>query len=53
MARVNGLNIRWRGMESGKHVITVGTNRVYQVDLVINSVQLWVGIIPECCKGIL
>ena len=53
MARVKGLNIRWRGMEGGDHVVTVGAKSVYRVDLVINSVQLRVGTIPECCKGIL
>jgi hypothetical protein len=52
MARVNGLNIRWRGMESGDHVVTVGAKRVYRVDLVINSVQLRVGNIPDCCRGV-
>ena len=25
LARSKGLNIRWRGMESGDHVVTVGT----------------------------
>ena len=53
MARVKGLNVRWRGMESGDHVVTVGAKRVYRVDLVINSVQLRVGTIPDCCQGIL
>jgi hypothetical protein len=53
MARVQGLNIRWRGMESGDHVVTVDAKRIYRVDLVINSVQLRVGTIPECCKGII
>ena len=52
MARANGLNIRWRGMESGDHVVTVGAKRAYLVDLVINSVQLRVGTIPKCCKGV-
>jgi hypothetical protein len=53
MARAKGLNIRWRGMESSDHVVTVGAKRAYRVDLVINSVQLRVGTIPECCRGIL
>jgi hypothetical protein len=52
MARVKGLNIRWRGMESGDHVVTVGNKRAYVVDLVINSVELRVGTIPECCRGV-
>jgi hypothetical protein len=52
MARVKGLNIRWRGMESGNHVVTVGTKRAYVVDLVINRVDLRVGTIPVCCKGV-
>ena len=53
MARVQGLNIRWRGMESGCHVVTVNNQKVYVVDLVINSVFLRVGTIPVCCAGIL
>jgi hypothetical protein len=53
MAKAMGINIRWRGMESGDHLVTVGAKRAYRVDLVINSVQLRVGTIPECCKGIL
>jgi ABC-type taurine transport system substrate-binding protein len=52
MARANGLNIRWRGMESGSHVVTVGAKRAYLVDLVINSVDLRVGAIPKCCVGV-
>lgn len=53
MARANGMNIRWRGMESGDHVITVNNKRVYRVDLVTEQVFLRVGTIPACCAGIL
>jgi hypothetical protein len=53
MARVQGLNIRWRGMESGDHVITVNNKTVYRVDLVVNSVSLRVGTIPSCCAGLI
>ena len=53
MARVKGMNIRWRGMECGDHVVTVGRNKVFRVDLVINRVSLRVGTIPECCAGII
>ena len=49
MARVQGLNIRWRGMESGDHVVTVNNKTVYRVDLVIDSIALRVGAIPACC----
>jgi len=52
MARVQGLNIRWRGMESGDHVV-IANNKVYRVDLVINEVSLRVGAIPACCAGII
>lgn len=52
MARVKGLNVRWRGMEDGEHVVTVGDRKVYRVDLVINRVDLRVGTIPACCKGV-
>lgn len=52
MARVQGLNIRWRGMESGEHVVTVNNETVYRADLVINSISLRVGTIPACCAGI-
>lgn len=53
MARANGLDIRWRGTESGDHVVTVNNQKVFRVDLVLNSVSLRVGVIPECCAGIL
>jgi hypothetical protein len=53
MARVHGLNVRWRGTESGEHVVTVDNEIVYRVDLVINQVSLRVGTIPACCIGIL
>ena len=53
MARVQGLNIRWRGMESGDHVITVNNKTVYRVDLVVNSISLRVGTIPACCAGLI
>lgn len=53
MARVQGLNIRWRGMESGDHVITVNNKTVYRVDLVVNSISLRVGTIPSCCAGLI
>ena len=52
MAKTHGLNIRWRGMESGDHVVTVNNKTVYRVDLVINKVLLRVGTIPACCAGI-
>ena len=52
MARVNGLHVRWRGMESGDHVVTLGKTMVFRVDLVLNVVSLRVGTIPDCCKGI-
>jgi len=53
MARVERLNIRWRGMESGDHVVTVNNKTVYRVDLVVNSISLRVGTIPTCCAGII
>jgi hypothetical protein len=53
MARVNGLSVRWRGMESGDHVITVNNKRVYRVDLVTNQVSLRVGTTPACCAGVI
>ena len=53
MARANGLNIRWRGTESGDHVVTVNNQKVFLVDLVLNSVALRVGTIPACCAGII
>ena len=53
MARANGINIRWRGMESGEHVVTVNNQEVFRVDLVINCVAHRVGTIPACCAGIL
>ena len=53
MARVQGFNIRWRGMESGDHVITVNNKTVYRVDLVVNSISLRVGTIPACLDGII
>jgi hypothetical protein len=52
MARAQGLYIRWRGMESGEHVVTVNNEAVYRVDLVINSILLRVGTIPACCTGV-
>jgi hypothetical protein len=48
MARVQGFSIRWRGMESGDHVVTVNNKTVYRVDLVVNTVSLRVGTIPVC-----
>ena len=53
MARVQGFSIRWRGMESGDHVVTVNNKTVYRVDLVVNSISLRVGTIPACCAGII
>jgi hypothetical protein len=53
MARVQGRNICWRGMESGDHVVTVNNKTVYRVDLVINSVSLRVGTVPACCAGVI
>jgi hypothetical protein len=51
MARAQGLYVRWRGMESGEHVVTVNNEAVYRVDLVINSILLRVGTVPACCVG--
>lgn len=53
MARTHGLNIRWRGMESGDHVVTVNNKTIYRVDLVVSEVSLRVGTIPACCTGII
>ena len=53
MARVQGFNIRWRGMESGDHVVTVNNKTVYRVDFVVNSISLRVGTIPACCAGLI
>ena len=53
MARAQGLNIRWRGMESGDHVVTVNNKTVYRVDLVVDSISLRVGTIPACCAGLI
>jgi hypothetical protein len=53
MARVHGFSIRWRGMESGDHVVTVNNKTVYRVDLVVNSISLRIGTIPACLAGLI
>lgn len=46
--RCSGQRVIWRGMEGGGEHVVSHQGRAYRVDLVLGTVTLRVGTVPEC-----